>query len=110
MTFVVAETNDLGGYTILKQSDSLLKLSNMDILPGIFPAVFISRADVERALYFEEYEGDEDDLHEKIAKLTDEEMMDICYDVQNQYVEYGTYWDDIEAQCEDLHEGGDDDV
>ena len=103
MTFVVAETNDLGGYTILKQADSLLKLSNMDILPGIFPAVFISRADVERAVYFEEYE-DGDELHERIENLTDEEMMDICFDVQNQYVEYGSYWDDIESQCEDLHD------
>ena len=102
MTFVVAETNDLGGYTILKQADSLLKLSNMDILPGIFPAVFISRDDVARALDIDYEDGDP--LPEKIKNLTDEEMIDICYDVQNQYVEYGTYWEDIEAQCEDLHD------
>lgn len=102
MTFVVAETNDLGGYTILKQADSLVKLSNMDIVPGIFPAVFISREDVARALDMDYEEGDE--LPERIAKLTDEEMIDICSDVQNQYVSYGSYWDDIEAQCEDLHD------
>lgn len=102
MTFVVAETNDLGGYTILRQADSLVKLSNMDIFPGIFPAVFISREDVARALDID-YE-DDDPIPEKIANLTDEEMMDICSGVQNQYVEYGTYWDDIEAQCDDLHE------
>ena len=102
MTFVVAETNDLGGYTILKQADSLLKLSNMDILPGIFPAVFISRDDVARALDIDYEDGDA--LPERIKNLTDEEMIDICYDVQNQYVEYGSYWDDIEAQCEDLHD------
>lgn len=105
MTFVVAETNDLGGYTILKQADSLVKLSNMDILPGIFPSVFISREDVARALDMDYEEGDE--LPKKIAKLTDEEMMDICSDVQNQYVSYGSYWDDIEAQCEDLHDEDD---
>lgn len=102
MTFVVAETNDLGGYTILRQADSLAKLSNMDIVPGIFPAVFISREDIARALDMD-YEED-DPLPEKVAKLTDDEMMDICYDVQSQYVEYGSYWDDIEAQCEDLSE------
>jgi hypothetical protein len=102
LTFVVAETNDFGGYTILKQADSLLKLSNMDILPGIFPAVFISRDDVARALDIDYEDGDA--LPEKIKNLTDEEMIDICYDVQNQYVEYGSYWDDIEAQCEDLHD------
>lgn len=102
MTFVVAETNDLGGYTILKQADSLNKLSNMDILPGIFPAVFIAREDVARALDTDYEEGDP--LPETIVNLTDEEMMDICFGVQSVYVEYGSYWNDIEGQCEDLVE------
>lgn len=101
MKYIVAEVD--GGLTkVLKEADSLNKLANMDIIPGIFPAVFISREDVARALDMDYEEGDE--LPERIAKLTDEEMIDICYDVQNQYVEYGTYWDDIEAQCEDLIE------
>ena len=105
MTFVVAETNDLGGYTILKQADSLEELSRVDIVPGIFPSVFISRADIDRAIYPCDYdEGSPDEIDTDIAGLTDEEMMQICADLQDQYVEYGSYWDDIELICDGLND------
>jgi hypothetical protein len=103
LTFAICEIDGLGTFKVLKEADSLEKLSNMDILPGIFPAVFISREDVEHALYFEDYEEGEL-LHENISKLTDEDMVDICFDLQNQYISYGTYWEDLESQCEDLKE------
>ena len=105
MTFVVAETNDLGGYTVLKQADSLSELSRMDIESGIFPAVFVSRADIDRALFPDEYEeGEPEEIDTEVAKLTDAEMIQIAADLQDVYVEYGSYWDDLNTICEDLHE------
>jgi hypothetical protein len=108
LTFIIGETNDLGGYTVLKQADSLSELSRMDIESGIFPAVFVSRADIDRALFPDEYEeGEPEEINTGVAKLTDGEMIQIAADLQDVYVEYGSYWDDLESICEDLHEGED---
>jgi len=118
LTFVVAETNDLGGYTILKQAESLMDLSKMDIDPGSFPAVFVARSDIVCALggedgdYEDDFEGTErtvedkiirKERNERVSKLTDKEMREIASDLQDAYVD-GTYWDDLSNICEDLHD------
>jgi len=108
LKYIIAEVD--GGLTkVLKEADSLHELSRMDIAPGIFPAIFVSRDDIYRALYDEIYEeeGDEECEEERycdVSKITDQEMMDICVNLQDVYVEYGSYWDDLESVCEDLQE------
>lgn len=95
-------------YLPIKEANSLSELSRMDIEPGIFPAIFVSRGDVDRAVHEEDYEeGEPDHIDDKVARLTDQEMMEICSDLQDVYVEYGSYWDDLSSICEDLHDGDD---
>ncbi len=90
---------------IIKEAQSLSELSTKDISPGIFPAVFISRADIDRALSPDDYEESEpEEIDTEVAKLTDGEMIQIAADLQDVYVEYGSYWDDLESVCEDLHD------
>lgn len=102
MTYIVAEVD--GGLTkVLKQANTLSELSRMDIDPGIFPAVFVSREDIDRSIHEEDYMTDEPDIIDfKVSRLTDEEMIEVCDDLQNQYVGYGSYWDDLAYLCEDL--------
>lgn len=105
MKYIVAEID--GGLTkVLKEADSLVELSRMDIDPGIFPSVFVSRDDIYRALYDEIYEdeGDEEREEERycdVSKITDQEMTDICANLQDYYVEFGTYWQDLKTVSED---------
>jgi len=87
----------------LKKAKSLYELSRMDIAPGIFPAIFVSRDDIYRALYDEVYEEEADEENteiEDVSKLTDKEVMDICADLQDYYVEFGSYWEDLKTCSE----------
>jgi len=105
LTFSVYEVFEDGGIVILKTANTLAELSRMDIDPGVFPAVFVSRGDVDHAIHDEDYEeGEPDQIDDKVAQLTDKEMQEICSDLQDVYVEYGSYWDDLNTICEDLHE------
>ena len=112
------DSSGVSSFQILKEADSLFKLSRVDIEPGIFPAVFVSRDDIKRALnvdsesYESDFEGTENIakekirrklIEEKISNLTDREMIDISCDLQNAYVD-GRYWDDLADICEDLNE------
>lgn len=101
MTFAVCEIEDGKILIMLRESNSLMDLSKIDIDPGLFPAVFVSREDVRRALTDMDDECDEPDEPDAISKLTDAEMCDIAVDLQDAYVE-GAYWDDLECICEDL--------
>ena len=103
MTFAVCEIGHGEIIKVLKESNSLMELSKMDIDPGSFPAVFISRNVIRGALTegFDPENLDED-VDERISRLTDEEMWQIASDLQDAYVD-GNYWTDIECICEDLN-------
>jgi hypothetical protein len=93
---------------VFENAYSTSDIYKMDIYDGMFPAVFVSRDDVRRAVL------DDDDVWEApeggdvFSKLTIEEMMNICEDLQDAYVDNG-YWIDLACICEDLKPEGDDD-
>jgi hypothetical protein len=98
LTFAICEIDGLGTFKVLKEANTLSELSRLDIDPGIFPAVFVSRDDIDRAINGEVYDDedeDEDAEVEDVSKLTDQEMLDICENLQDYYVEFGTYWEDL---------------
>ena len=105
MTFAVCEIDDDGKIVkLVREADSLSVLSHMDVDPGLFPAVFITRDDIESALSGDfEPENLDSDIKERIRRLTDAEMLAIASDLQDAYVD-GNYWTDLECICEDLND------
>jgi hypothetical protein len=90
-------SDDLKDIEILKESYSLLDLSKMDVDPGSFPAVFISKDDIRAAVTggsVDDMENIDEELDKEIEFLTNDEMRRICELMQDAYVETG-YWDDL---------------
>jgi len=108
LTFAVCEMEDGKILKIIKEVSTLSELSKMDMCCGLFPAVFVSRDDVRRALTSYDDDCDDPDEPDVISKLTDAEMYDIASDLQDAYVE-GAYWDDLACICEDLKSEDEDD-
>ena len=46
MTFAVCEIDDGKIVKVVREADSLSVLSHMDVDPGLFPAVFITKEDI----------------------------------------------------------------
>jgi hypothetical protein len=89
---------------IIREADSLVVLSHMDVDPGLFPAVFVTREDIKGALSVDfEPENLDEEVQDRIERLTDVEMIEIASDLQDAYVA-GNYWTDLECICEDLND------
>lgn len=107
MTFAVCEIEDGKIVKVMRDADTLSGLYRMDVDPGLFPAVFVSRDDIIGALNDGDLEDVDEDLEKKIRGLTDEQMIEIASDLQDAYVE-GSYWIDLECICENIESDGDD--
>ena len=105
MTFAVCEIDDDGKIVkLVREADSLSVLSHMDVDPGLFPAVFVTREDIKGALS-EDFEPEnlDEDVQDRVDRLTDAEMLAIASDLQDAYVDEN-YWTDLECICEDLND------
>jgi hypothetical protein len=93
---------------VFENAYSTSDIYKMDIYDGMFPAVFVSREDVRRAVLDNDDDWDEPENGDVFSRLTKEEMLNICEDLQDAYVENG-YWEDLACVCEDLKPEDDDD-
>lgn len=93
---------------VFEKAYTISDIYKQDIYCGMFPSVFVSREDVRRAVLNDDDDWDEPEGGDVFSKLTTEEMLNICEDLQDAYVETG-YWDDLAIICEDLKPEGDDD-
>ena len=107
MTFAVCEIEDGKIVKVIRENEMLSGLYGMDIDPGLFPAVFVSRDDIIGALNDGDLEDVDEELEKKIRGLTDDQMIEIASDLQDAYVE-GHYWIDLECICENIESDGDD--
>lgn len=105
MTFALCELDEFDNLkNIVRVFDKAYSTSDIykqDIYDGMFPAVFVSREDVRRAVLDDDDDWDEPEGGDVFSRLTTEEMLNICEDLQDAYVENG-YWDDLAIICEDL--------
>jgi hypothetical protein len=103
LKYALCELDELGNLKnvikIFEKAYSTSDVYKRDIDGGMFPAVFVSREDVRRAVCGDDYEEPEDE--DVFSKLSVEEMLQICEDLQDAYVA-GAYWDDLACICEDL--------
>lgn len=103
------ESNNLKNIVkVFENAYSTSDIYKQDVYDGMFPSVFVSREDVRRAVMGDDECWDEPEDGDVFSKLTTEEMLNICEDLQDAYVENG-YWDDLAIICEDLKQEDDDD-
>lgn len=103
------ESNNLKNIVkVFENAYSTSDIYKQDVYDGMFPSVFVSREDVRRAVMGDDEYWDEPEGGDVFSRLTIEDMMNICEDLQDAYVENG-YWDDLAIICEDLKPEDDDD-
>jgi hypothetical protein len=103
LKYQVVRVDDTGDVCMLKEAYSLMDLGKMDIHPGYFPSIFITKDDLRASVTggdIDEIEDINKIIARKINNLKDADMSRIAQKLQDCYVGE-SYWSDLQYLVEE---------